>query len=74
MQMRPQDKMMQARPQPVPQSQDAPAEESASNPLEILDGISPQMIDSMTEQDAKGILSHIVSTLNPDEQAEAPTM
>ena len=72
--MRPQDKMMQARPQAT--APEVPVEEAPMNPLEMLDGLTVEMIDGMEESDAKGILTQLVSTMQPAPEApqEAPTM
>lgn len=60
---------MQARQAP---EQPAPPPEPPANPLDMLQGITPQMIDSMDEQTAKGILAQLVSTLQPTDQSTPP--
>lgn len=63
MEMRPQERMMQARPE---------APEAPMNPLQMLEGLTVEMIDGMEEEDLKGILTQIVSTMQPAEPAPAP--
>lgn len=65
MEMRPQDRMMQARGEAPQESQEAPGE----NPMDMLNGLTPDMINSMTEEDAKGILTQLVSVMQPEPPA-----
>lgn len=55
---RPQDRMMQAR-QPVA----PPVAPTQANPMELIAQLTPEVVDSMSEDDAKGTLMEIVTLL-----------
>lgn len=64
---RPQDRMMQAR-QPVA-PQEAPPQ---ANPMELIAQLTPEAVESMSEDDAKGTLMEIATMFQDAMASEAP--